>query len=163
MRLVDKLAGSDNFKHLFKDGMALVEETAAYLDGPGREESKTLSRAGSLAYAAESMRLTTRLMQMASWLLLQRAVNEGEMSNQQARMEKSKVKFDLLSSATEGPGWEDIPDRLRDLIRRSGRMQNRLRHLDENLYGEVPKEPKTEENPVAAQLNLINKAFTPKP
>ena len=28
----------------------------------------------SVLYAAESMRLTTRLMQMASWLLLQRAI-----------------------------------------------------------------------------------------
>ena len=103
-----RLAGSEAFRAMFKEGMALVEETAAYLDGDGRTESRELTRAGSLSYATESMRLTTRLMQLASWLLLQRAVNEGEMSNQQARTEKSKVKFDLLSSATEGPGWDDI-------------------------------------------------------
>ena len=34
----------------------------------------------ALSYASESMRLTTRLMQLASWLLLQRAVAEGELS-----------------------------------------------------------------------------------
>ena len=59
--------------------MDLVEETAAYLDGAGRQESKLLSRNAALAYAAESMRLTTRLMQVASWLLVQRAVREGDM------------------------------------------------------------------------------------
>ncbi|MEA2968098.1 MAG: regulator of CtrA degradation [Alphaproteobacteria bacterium] len=31
-----RLAGSQAFADLFRDGMALVEETAAYLDGPGR-------------------------------------------------------------------------------------------------------------------------------
>ena len=69
------------------------EETATYLDGPGRQESKKLERSAALAYATESMRLTTRLMQLASWLLLHRAVKEGEMSLAQANKEKAKVKL----------------------------------------------------------------------
>src|ERR1017187_2412450 len=88
-----RLASSQAFSDLFRDGMALVEETAAYLDGPGRQESKKLERTGALAYATESMRLTTRLMQLDSWLLLHRAVKEGEMSLAQANKEKSKVKL----------------------------------------------------------------------
>src|SRR6202030_4651968 len=88
-----KLAGSQSFAGLFRDGMALVEETAAYLDGPGRKESKKLERSAALAYATEKMRLTTRLMQLASWLLLHRAVKEGEMSLAQANKEKAKVKL----------------------------------------------------------------------
>ena len=54
----------------------------------------------SLTYATESMRLTTRLMQLASWLLLHRAVKEGEMSLAQANREKVKVK---LAAAEPGP------------------------------------------------------------
>jgi len=88
-----RLAASQSFSALFRDGMKLVEETASYLDGPGRQQSKKLDRAGALAYATESMRLTTRLMQLASWLLLHRAVNEGEMSLAQANKEKTKVKL----------------------------------------------------------------------
>ena len=68
-----KLAASPAFSGLFRDGMTLVEETAAYLDGAGRVESKRLRRQAALTYATESMRLTTRLMQLASWLLLHRA------------------------------------------------------------------------------------------
>src|ERR1700709_2000733 len=89
----EKHASSQAFAGLFRDGMALVEETASYLDGPGRQESKKLERSASLAYATESMRLTTRLMQLASWLLLHRAVKEGEMSLSQAQKEKTKVKL----------------------------------------------------------------------
>jgi len=59
---VQKLAASGNFKTLFREGMALVEESAGYLDGAGRDEARQLRRAAAMAYATESMRLTTRLM-----------------------------------------------------------------------------------------------------
>src|SRR6476659_4900017 len=91
----ERLASSQAFSDLFRSGMALVEETATYLDGPGRQESKKLERSAALAYATESMRLTTRLMQLASWLLLHRAVKEGEMTLAQANKEKTKVKLSV--------------------------------------------------------------------
>jgi regulator of CtrA degradation len=53
-----RLAGSESFKSLFREGMSLVEETAGYLDGDGREDAKALPRLSALAYATESMRLT---------------------------------------------------------------------------------------------------------
>ena len=89
----ERLASSQAFAELFREGMALVEETATYLDGPGRQQSKKLERSAALAYATESMRLTTRLMQLASWLLLHRAVKEGEMSLAQAGKEKSRSNW----------------------------------------------------------------------
>jgi regulator of CtrA degradation len=152
-----RLAGSDVFKVLFREGMALVEETASYLDGDGRAESRRLSRAGSLAYATESMRLTTRLMQLASWLLLQRAVNDGEMSVEQASVEKAKVRLNGFASATEGPGWDDLPERLRDLIDRSTKLQDRIRRLDGAMDrgGMVAQA----DNPVGRQIGRIADAF----
>ena len=72
-----KFAQSDQFKTVFREGMALVEAAATYLDGEGRKEARRLRPPHSLGYATESMRLTTRLMQLASWLLIRRAVSEG--------------------------------------------------------------------------------------
>ena len=114
----ERLASSQAFADLFRDGMALVEETAAYLDGPGRQESKKLERNAALAYATESMRLTTRLMQLASWLLLHRAVKEGEMSLAQANKEKAKVKLSAGEHSDE-QNIKLLPERLRALIQRS--------------------------------------------
>ena len=71
----------------------------------GRTAAKMLPRMASVLYAAESMRLTTRLMQMASWLLLQRAVNNGEMTREQVMAEKKKVRlegFNVDHSARAG-------------------------------------------------------------
>jgi len=151
-----RLAGSDAFRALFDEGMALVEETADYLDGDGRKDSLRLSRAGALAYASESMRLTTRLMQLASWLLLQRAVNEGELSDEQARGEKDKVRLSGLATATQGAGWDGLPDRLRSLILRSLRLQQRLHRLD-GAFGTAG--PPDVVNPVGEQIVRIADAF----
>src|SRR5438094_4536162 len=129
----EKLAGSQAFAALFRDGMALVEETAAYLDGPGRKESKGLERNAALAYATESMRLTTRLMQLASWLLLHRAVNEGEMSLTQAHKEKTKVKLYGGESGDE-QNIKLVPERLRRLIDRSKVLQTAVRRLDTTMH-----------------------------
>ncbi len=147
---------------MFREGMALVEETATYLDGNGRQESKHLGRAGALTYATESMRLTTRLMQLASWLLLQRAVNEGEMTAEAANSEKSKVKLGGLASATDGPGFDDLPEHLRHLIRRSLLLQERVRRLDNLLHPQL--EAAEVDNPVARQIGRITEALNqPRP
>ena len=63
----EHFAASDQFDAIFKEGMGLVERTAAYLDGPGRKEARALRGPVAVLYATESMRLTTRLLELASW------------------------------------------------------------------------------------------------
>jgi regulator of CtrA degradation len=153
----ERLTSSQAFSALFREGMALVEETAAYLDGVGRQESKQLERAAALAYATESMRLTTRLMQLASWLLLHRAVNEGEMSLAQANKEKFKVRL-----AVGEPDRDDavklLPERLRMLIERSKALQARVRRLDATIHS-GDREPQQNGHPLENQLGLLKAAF----
>src|SRR5437016_7792535 len=139
VRFGQRLASSQAFSGLFREGMALVEETAAYLDGPGRNESKLLERGAALAYATESMRLTTRLMQLASWLLLHRAVNEGEMSLAQASKERMKVKLVAELHLDDTP--VSLPDRLSELIARSKKLQDHVRRLDVTIHAPMPSAP----------------------
>ncbi len=155
-----RLAASDAFKAMFREGMTLVEEAAAYLDGPGREEAKALPRSESLAYAAESMRLTTRLMQIASWLLLQRAVNEGELTLDEAASEKRKVKLSYQESAASPESFPRLPQALRDLVCESLRLQARIMHLDQLLYLKPdPDLAPPAASPVEEQLNRLRAAF----
>lgn len=155
-----RLAMSATFKTLFRDGMALVEETASYLDGPGRQDSRTLERGAALAYATESMRLTTRLMQLASWLLLQRAVNEGELTQEQAAGEKSKVKLSAVGMPTPEATLKELPETLQDLIGKAMRLQERISHMDRLLYGDdAIQRPEAPSNVVASQLSRLADAF----
>ena len=154
----ERLASSQAFATLFREGMALVEETAGYLDGPGRQQSKDLGRAAALAYATESMRLTTRLMQLASWLLLHRAVKEGEMSLAQADKEKTKVK--LSTADTHDPANVALlPEILRGLIDRSQQLQAKVRRLDNTIHNRTSNDQPPLGNPVERQLGLLKAAF----
>jgi regulator of CtrA degradation len=156
----ERLAASQNFSRLFRDGMKLVEDTAAYLDGPGRQESRLLDRAASLAYATESMRLTTRLMQLASWLLLHRAVNEGEMSLAQANKERMRIKFPPEERSEDGT--PALPARLDALIARSKTLKEQVRRLDATIHAPPPTAPATG-NPFEFQLGMLRAAFERRP
>lgn len=158
IRLAERAVFSDSFKPIYREGMSLVEEAAAYLDGPGRDESKMLSRTAAPFYAAESMRLTTRLMQIASWLLLQRAARSGELTRQQVTMEKAKVRLDTSSAAEALPGWAQMPAGFIDIVERSLRLQERVKRMDDEVYGE-PGLSGAAGNPVSDQLVLLQTAF----
>jgi regulator of CtrA degradation len=157
----EKLVSSEGFKALFHEGMGLVEATAAYLDGEGRKESRDLQRSAALAYASESMRLTTRLMQITSWLLLQRAVNEGELSRQEAETEHRKVRLNADANPSSPEMMALLPLRLTELIQQSLRLQARIVKLDELLRRRKaePKAPGPAENPVADQLAMLRDAL----
>lgn len=154
---IDHFATSEQFRSFFREGMSLVEETADYLDGDGRVDVKNLSRQVSLLYASESMRLTTRLMQIASWLLLQRAVSEREITQEQASEEKRKVTLDTLPPNTEDTNYLELPDQLVRLIDRSLSLQRRVRRLDEILYSNAQSE--VQENNVHGAVDRLSKAF----
>jgi regulator of CtrA degradation len=57
------------------------------------------------------MRLTTRLMQVASWLLLQRAVNEGELTWSQAHADRLRVKLSRQEYRLRARGLRTIAAR----------------------------------------------------
>ncbi len=155
------VASSSKFQGIYSEGMALVEETASYLDGPGRAASKLLPRPVSVLYASESMRLTTRLMQVASWLLLQRAVNNGEMTRDQVMAEKKKVRLEAYNIDRDAQGWEELPISFRDLVERSMRLQARVAILDREIYRQEDKiVAHDNENSVQAQLSLLQTAFS---
>jgi regulator of CtrA degradation len=153
-RILD-FARSEVFERTFKEGMVLVEETAAYLDGPGRAASKRLDRLGALAYAGESMRLTTRLMQVASWLLVQRAVRDGEMAMTEARSDKYRFSARDRADQQSFNGAAGLPDSLKGLMARCEMLYERVRRLDANMY-EI-EAPAT--NEVSSQLARLRSAF----
>lgn len=152
-----RFASSEPFERVFREGMGLVEETADYLDGPGRKEARLLDREGAVAYATESMRLTTRLMQLASWLLLQRAMQAGEITRDDAQAEKRRINLEAVGPAAPVAGSLGVPEGLTLLITRSLRLHERILTLDRSLA--APAEPEAGENPVGDQLDQLAKAF----
>ncbi len=144
------------FARTFSEGMALVEETAGYLDGEGRDAAKGLGREEALAYASASMRLTTQLMQIASWLLVIRAVREGEMSLGEAAEKKYRVEGSAEMSMRENA--EILPERLAGLIEASRRLYAQIVRLDKDLFAAGEKE--LSQTDAAGQQRALLRAFS---
>ena len=155
---LSRFTASDQFEKVFKEGMGLVEETANYLDGPGRKDARLLDRHGAVAYATESMRLTTRLMQLASWLLLQRATGAGEMTGEEARKEKHRISLSDIGRGNPLNGSEQLPEALKELVERSLKLHLRVQKLDVMLNVQEKSEP-PEQSPMDQQLDRIASVF----
>jgi regulator of CtrA degradation len=151
-------ATSEQFDAIFKEGMTLVEGTAAYLDGPGRKEARLLKGPVAVLYATESMRLTTRLLELASWLMIRRALKEGEITTEEARAKRERVKLRGPGRPSHVKGFAELPAGLRALIDSSYALSDRIFQLDRAIEV-VPDKAPVLENPVSAQVTLLEQAF----
>jgi regulator of CtrA degradation len=152
-----KTAQPEQFLSLFREGMALVEATANYLDGPGRRESKCLTPYISLSYATESMRLTTRLTQLATWLLARRAVMNGEPMPPSGSA-NDPLLLPPITRMSGSKGYTELPAKLRELIEAGYKLHEKIYRFDaaeRGLTTPLPRRP----NPVAAQVAQIQAAF----
>lgn len=149
-----EFTGSEMFRRLFAEGIELVEETAAYLDGDGRSESRLLSRSASLVYASESMKLTTRLMQIASWLLAQRAVSEGNLKPDS--LFHDRYRLNVRPVAGE-PLAAEMPIALVEYVVRAERLYDRVHYLDQKMYVQVQQEPSVDG--IMGQMERLRAAY----
>lgn len=160
----ERFQASENFDEVFKYGMALVERTAAYLDGEGRRESKGLPPAITVLYATESMRLTTRLLDLASWLLIRRALKEGEITDEEAAKKRERVKLQSLGRPQHIKGFDNLPSGLQALIGDSFALHDRIVQLDRamTIASEEAEDAPLAANPVGAHMSALAAAFPGK-
>lgn len=160
----ERFQSSTKFEQLYNEGMALVNRTAAYLDGRGRREAKALTGGAGVLYATESMRLTTRLLDLASWLLIRRALREGEISEDEAKMKRRRVKLQAFGRPGHVNGFASLPEGLKELIEESFVLHDRICQIDRMLSSagtaDVVAEPAA--NPVAQQMGMLERAFATK-
>jgi regulator of CtrA degradation len=157
----ERFQSSGHFDDIFKEGMALVERTATYLDGPGRKEAKALNGTVGVLYATESMRLTTRLLDLASWLLIRRALREGEITEEEAQKKRRRVKLQAFGRPSHVNGYSELPQGLKGLIEESFMLHDRICQLDRALSrpddADAVAGPAV--NPVAQQVGMLERAF----
>lgn len=133
----------DLFERLYREALALVEETIEYLSNQGRRDRSELSIDLTLVYAAESMRMTTQLMQCVAWLMVQRAVRNGEITAEDAADPRHRLGGHPICQGDRTAGAPLLPERLKYLMNRAAGLYERVDRLDRFLHdAEVePKRP----------------------
>ncbi|MCZ2328827.1 DUF1465 family protein [Bartonella sp. F02] len=146
------------FNRLYEETMALIEETATYIDTEGKLAARSLPVEISALFAKETVYLSTRLMQIASRLLLFRAEREGEMSPEQIKREAAKVSLHTPSLQQKTEHWKELPSAFRHFVTQSLRLEERVRYMNYNKQG-ISTHAVEDENPVNQQIQLLKTAF----
>ena len=128
----DQPSGTIFFTRTYDEALALVKEARSYLAGPGQAAVQSLSSDVSFGYAAESLRLTTRLTESMSWLMFQRALQEGEITAEEAQETECHLQhLDVCLPEAPACDPELLPDGLQSLLDRSERLYRRVVRLDQ--------------------------------
>ena len=56
------------------------------------------------------MRLTTRLLELASWLMIRRALKAGEISDEEARAKRERVRLRAPGRPSHVKGYAELPE-----------------------------------------------------
>lgn len=116
---------------LYIEAMTLADEARAYFDGTGVDDRAKLDPVMRVAFSCESLRVTTRLMHIVSWLLVRKAVEAGELSitdgtQPERRLGRAGESDDPVRLAGLPAGARDIIERSRDLYDRVSRLDAQL-------------------------------------
>ncbi|WP_317993881.1 DUF1465 family protein [Bartonella gliris] len=158
INMIEHNAFESAFNRLYEETMTLIEETATYIDTEGKLAARSLSAEVSALYAKEAMYLSTRLMQIASQLLLLRAEREGEMSPEQIQKEIAKVSLHTPTLKLENAHWQEFPEIFRLFVARSLRLEARMQYIRTGKEG-VSSHVLQDDNPVGKQIQLLKTAF----
>ena len=154
-----KYAGSETFLAMFREGMELIEETSEYLEGEGRRQARDLDENTALTYSTESMRLTTHLMQLASWLVIYRGIAENKLSPEDVEEKRRKIKFNSIPCPDEIENFSKLPGAFQTLIHSANKLYQQVVNLDRHLLSAGFDIDNPRENPLSAQRAALEEAF----
>ena len=141
-RLIDTLYG---------EAMLLADEARSYFDEAGRDDRDALDPLLRVSFSCESLKVTTRLMHVIAWVMIQRAVEAGEVPETTALDPRHRLGPAPVTDATL---LAQLPSRARDLIEASTDLHRRVALFD-IAQGEVDGEI----SPVASLQQRIATAF----
>lgn len=155
--LMEHEAFNTTFKALYQRGMQLIEEVGHYINEDGRAAMCCLPDDAAALYSTEAIHLGSRLMQVASWLLLERALRDRDMKPDYVAKEKKKIKLNLEYPRFEHEAWSELPQKFRDLVTESIHLVERVRHL--NNEDDVFEQKNESADVIKLQLSRLEQAF----
>lgn len=129
---------------LYTEAMILADEARSYFDRD--QMTVNLSPEISVAFSCESLKVTTRLMHSIAWLLNQKALLTGEISQYDSLTDARDLGY---SPASDSFQVERFPEEARTLIAASEDLYFRLQRLSQKM--------RSAEMPVPEPLAMIER------
>jgi regulator of CtrA degradation len=124
-----------------------------------------------MLYASESMRLTTRLLELASWLMIRRSYKDGEITAKELVRKRERVRLTEPGRISHIKGFDTLPEGLQTLVVASFALNDRIVRLDLAMQVRVEEpdpaadaaEGSAAASPVQAQVARLERAFSGRP
>lgn len=121
------------FTRNYDEALALVEEARDYAAYVEPRERRQLEMGARLHVSCESMRVTSRLTQVMAWLMMQRAVVAGEISQYEAISPDNRLGAQDICLSNGAFLRSDLPKSLKSLMDRSLRLYIRISRLENQI------------------------------
>ncbi|KAA6206258.1 MAG: DUF1465 family protein [Candidatus Tokpelaia sp.] len=170
--MAEHQAFARGFDILFAGGLALADKVSRYFNGAGSEGAEYFSPALARFYERERKKLGIKVMQMAAWLWLERALRDGEMSAEQAAAEKRKLVFvaqfspihentaaQPADSADYDTYFAQLPPAYRLLAQEVEYFVSRLPYMDKETAPAAARQQLRAPNPVTLQWQKLHRSF----
>lgn len=139
----------------YNEAMELTISVAGYLRR--REKIKATTEIAAL-HARENMRLSSCLMQVVAWFMVQKAVLKGEVSREEAASERCRLGGKETGLGSFDAEVEILPEEFCAYIERAADLYRRADRMDNMLYGQTDDVP---HNAVHDMMDRIKNEKTP--
>lgn len=117
-------------RRLYEETLSLLEEARDMVVSEKRTDKSGQLIGDRLTNSCESLRLTARLTQVMAWVLTQRAVLAGEVSEASSFAPENRLGGWDVCSCNSFEDHAAIPRHLRSLLRRSRRLYLRVKRME---------------------------------
>jgi regulator of CtrA degradation len=126
------------FTRTYDETLDLIVEARNYMVYTRPAGRRAIRPSGdNLRLSCEALRVTSRLTQVMAWLMLQRAVQDGEITATEACDEKNRLSGQSVCLDESGEEDTEIPAGLRSLLHRSLSLYKRISRLEEMVVARV--------------------------
>jgi regulator of CtrA degradation len=158
--MLRRMKGNDSYSaltlrlinSLYVDAMVLADEARAYFDSFSRGPRDQLEPMDRVTFSCESLKVTTRLMNLIAWLLTVKGVAAGEVDPIKRQSPAMRLGNAAGSDQTT---LDRLPPEARDVIIASIDLYRRARALDVK----IAVQERSEQNPIQYMHGLLERAF----
>ena len=141
---------------LYLEAMVMADEARSYFDGASMGEDVMSNPLQRVAFACESLKVTTRLMHVIAWLLSQRAWQRGEIAD----IDLAEEKYRLGRATETDPAVSEVfPFAARSLIEASQELYGRVARLQDRMDRMLSSNDQVDTSPARALMDRLYGAF----
>ncbi|GAB4128018.1 MAG: hypothetical protein Kow00104_13350 [Rhodothalassiaceae bacterium] len=123
-----------------REALALAREASAVIADRARVTRFTMSMEGQAIYAAETLRMSSRILHVVAWTLNRKAVAAGEISESEAAAPSRRLGGEEVCLAEPVGDLGLLPPPIRHLIETSGALYERVLRLERMMLDRAPQD-----------------------